>query len=121
MSPSPIVHIEFPSKDPAKTADFYAAAFGWKLTPLPEMNYILFDPESGPGGGFPPLDETMYHPGEIYIYIQVDDIEAALKHIETLGGKTLVSRMPIDPTSWMAVFADPSGTRVGLYSTNPAK
>lgn len=119
MVPNPIVHIEFSAKNPSEAGKFYSELFGWELQPWPEFNYVTFESKPGPGGGFSEIDGKMYKPGDVIAYIQVDDLEAILKNIESLGGKTLVPRQAIGASSWFAFFADPSGNRVGLFTSNP--
>ncbi len=121
MTANQIVHIEFTAQDPIAAGKFYSDLFGWKVKTWPEYNYATFETEGGPAGGFPKADGEIYHPGDVIVYIQTDDIEGTLKRIEALGGKTLLPRTAIDNQSWYAFFADPSGNRVGLFSgKNPA-
>jgi predicted enzyme related to lactoylglutathione lyase len=115
MSDHPIVHIEFSTKDPDASSKFYQEIFGWKIEAIPEMNYTTFEAEPGPGGGFNPVDGEMTNAGDIFVYIQTDDIEASLSKIESLGGSTLLSKTEIPNTGWFALFTDPAGNRVGLY------
>jgi predicted enzyme related to lactoylglutathione lyase len=121
MTPHPIVHVEIPSKDPAVNAKFYGDLFGWKLEKAPDFDYWQFDPESGPGGGFPGLnDEQGIKAGDVIVYIGTDDIPASLARAEQLGGKTLVPETEIPGIGYFAWFTDPSGNRLALYrSMNP--
>jgi predicted enzyme related to lactoylglutathione lyase len=118
----PIVHIEFPAADPKAAAKFYADAFDWQLQVDPSFDYHMFSAEGGPGGGFVKVGgegeaaQMNYKVGEPLIYIQAEDIDAALAKIESLGGKTLLPKTEIPHTGWFAFFADPAGNRVGLYT-----
>lgn len=115
MSPHPIVHIEFSAKDLEKAARFYADLFGWQVEQLPEMSYATFQPEAGPGGGFSRVSEQN-RAGTTVVYIQTDDIEATLTKAESLGGKTLVPKDEVPGMGWFALFSDPSGNMVGLWT-----
>jgi len=115
MNPHPIVHIEIAADDTKAAAKFYAAIFGWKIETMPEMDYVMFEAEGGPGGGFNPTEDEATNPGDILIYIQTDSIEASLADIEAAGGKTLVPKTEITGMGWFAIFADLTGNRVGLY------
>src|SRR5437867_1441714 len=46
--PGSIVHVEFDVKEPKKVEKFYGNLFGWKFTPVPGMEYSLFEAPSGP-------------------------------------------------------------------------
>ena len=117
MTTHPIIHIELAADDPTASAKFYADVFGWKTEEMPEMNYVTFDAEGGPGGGFNPTDNDDTNPGDILIYIQTEDIEASLAKIEAAGGKTLLPKSEIPGIGWYALFADLTGNRVGLYKS----
>ena len=115
MSTHPIVHIELAADDLKTSAKFYGDIFGWKMEEMPEMNYITFDAEGGPGGGFNSTVDEGTNPGDILIYIETADIEASLAEIEAAGGKTLRPKSEIPGIGWYALFSDPTGNRVGLY------
>ncbi len=109
-----IVHVEIPSKDRGESAKFYADLFGWEMMAHDEMNYTSFNTE-GVGGGFSPLGE-MSKVGNILVYIHSEDIDADLKAIEKHGGKALMPKTEIPKTGWFAVFSDPTGNNIGLYT-----
>jgi predicted enzyme related to lactoylglutathione lyase len=115
MSNHPIVHIEFSANAPQTAAKFYADLFGWKTEHLPEMNYVTFEAEGGPGGGFNPLGEQV-KAGDVLVYVQTDDVTASLAKAESLGGKTLVPKTEIPQIGWFGIFADPTGNMVGLFA-----
>jgi len=119
MTKRNIVHIEIPSADFAASGKFYEKLFGWKITPVPEMNYALWEPAEGPGGGFNPLGEET-KVGEVLIYVNSDDIEADLKKAKSLGATILREKDEIPNTGWFGVFKDPTGNMIALYtSMNP--
>jgi len=113
-----IVHIEIPANDPATAGKFYADLFGWKLQVDPAFDYHMFQAEPGPGGGFVKAGEESsgYKVGEVLIYVSTDDIDATLARIESLGGKTLAPKTEIPHTGWFAIFADPTGNRIALFT-----
>jgi len=124
MAKRNIVHIEIPAADQAKAAKFYQALFGWKTTRDEKMNYTMWEPVEGPGGGFSPLghvpggDEVK--PGDILIHVNSEDIEADLKRVVELGGKVVRPKSEIPGIGWWGVFKDPTGNRIALYtSKNP--
>jgi hypothetical protein len=114
----PFVHVEIPAIDRMASAKFYADIFGWGFQHMDEMNYSMF--ESGNvGGGLPPVDDKLNQPGDVLVYVDSADIDSDLKKIELLGGKTIVPKTEIPGMGWFAVFTDPTGNRLALY-TSPA-
>lgn len=115
MAGHPIVHIEISAKDLKKAGEFYSDLFGWTVEQLPEMNYATFDAAGGPGGGFNPVNDE--NPaGAVLVYVGTDNIEDSLSKAEKLGGKTIVPKTVIPGMGWFAVFEDPTGNRLGLYT-----
>ena len=120
MSKRNIVHVEIPAANVEATGSFYQQLFGWKLMPMPEMKYTMW--EAGDGdeyGGFPEVSED--NPaGQVLVYIASDDIEADLKKVEKLGGKVLHAKTEIPGMGWYGIFKDPTGNVLALYtSKNP--
>ncbi len=117
MSDNSLCHFEIMSRHPKKSADFYARLFGWKLNYDMGENYILFQPESGIGGGIQKADEITPGSG-LAIYIRVDDIEACLKKAVDLGGKQVTGKTEIPNVGWYGQFSDLDGNTIGIYSGN---
>ncbi|MBL8078510.1 MAG: VOC family protein [Anaerolineales bacterium] len=120
MSKRNIVHVEIPAANVEATGSFYQQLFGWKLMPMPEMKYTMW--EAGDGdeyGGFPEVSED--NPaGQVLVYIASEDIEADLKKVEKLGGKVLHAKTEIPGMGWYGIFKDPTGNVLALYtSKNP--
>ena len=121
MSKRNIVHVEIPAANVEAAGKFYHELFGWKLQHDSGMNYTMW--EAGDGdeyGGFPQVSDE--NPaGQVLVYIASDDIEADLKKIEKLGGKVIHPKHEIPQTGWYAVFQDPTGNVLALYtSMNPS-
>ena len=116
MSDHPIVHIEFSAGSLEDAAEFYREAFNWEIKHISEMNYVTFEADPGPGGGFSKVDDEMIKAGDVIVYIQTSDIEASLTKIESLGGKTLLPKTEIPTIGWFAFFADPTGNRIALFT-----
>jgi uncharacterized protein len=119
MSKRNIVHIEIPAMDALKAGKFYQDLFGWNIVTDTKMNYTMWEPLQAPGGGFSPLNESV-KPGDVLIYVDSADIEADLKQIKLLGGTVLSEKTEIPQTGWFALFKDPTGNTLALYtSMNP--
>lgn len=115
MTKRNIVHVEIPTADSKQSSDFYNQLFGWKITPVPDMNYTLWEPAVGPGGGFTPIGKDS-KVGDVIVYVDSDDIEADLKKVEKLGGKVLVQKTEIPQTGWFGLFTDPTGNMIAVYT-----
>ena len=116
MSDHPICHVEIPALDLATASAFYAEVFGWQTEDSPTREPRLFQPQRGPGGAFVQVEEaTGTKVGQVLIYISTDDIDATLAKAEARGAKTLTPKTEV-PYGWYAVFADPSGNRIALYT-----
>ncbi len=114
MSEHPIVHIEISAKDRVAAANFYNDIFGWKVEQMPEMNYATFMASETLGGGFNPVSPES-PAGTVLVYIEADDIEGTLAHINQHGGKTIRPKTEIPGIGWFAVFLDPTGNTMALY------
>ena len=122
MSKHAIVHVEIPATDPTAGGQFYADLFGWTLQHDERFDYTMFQSEAGPGGGFSKVgadgpDGRPTQPGDVVVYVSTDDIDATLAKAEALGGKTAVPKMELPGTGWLAIFTDPTGNRIGLYTS----
>jgi uncharacterized protein len=121
MSNHPIVHIEIPAKDTVAAGKFYGDLFDWKIESDEMYNYVQFQAEGGPGGGFVEVGQSNapveYKTDSLLVYVSADDIDATLAKVESLGGKTLLSKTEIPQVGWWAVFSDPTGNRIGLYTS----
>jgi uncharacterized protein len=119
MTKRNIVHVEIPAADSAKAGKFYNDLFGWEIQSVPEMNYTMWDAGDGSAGGFNEVGDE-FKAGDVLIYINSDDIEADLKKAKSLGAAVVQQKMEIPQTGWFAIFKDPTGNRIALYtSMNP--
>ena len=117
MSSHPIVHIELAANNSESAGKFYADAFGWKIEAVPQFNYATFEAKPGPGGGFVSVGgPSQFKPGDVLIYIGTDDIDASLAQVNKLGGKTITPKSEIPGVGWYAIFSDPTGNKIGLYT-----
>ncbi|HVH94608.1 MAG: VOC family protein [Nocardioidaceae bacterium] len=118
-----VVHFEIPYDDQQRAGSFYTDAFGWKLTTMPDMKYVLVT--TGPG------DQGPSEPGFInggllarglpvgtpLVVVDVDDIDDSLRKIENLGGTTVSAKQPVGDMGFAAYFKDPEGNLLGLWET----
>jgi uncharacterized protein len=114
MTKRNIVHIEIPTRNFEESGEFYKNLFGWKIMPMPEMNYSTWEPIEGPGGGFNPLGEWT-KVDNVLIYIDSDDIAADLKKAKSLGATIIKDKSEIPGYGWFGVFKDPTGNSIAVY------
>jgi len=121
-----VVHFEIPFDDKKRAMKFYADAFGWKLTDMPEMSYVMAETAAvneqqtprEPGainGGLFQRPKEAPHP---VIYVGVASVEQALKKAQAAGGKVVTPTTPIPGMGAYARVADTEGNVVGLYETS---
>lgn len=113
--PNPVVHWEIAVKNGAKAKEFYSKLFDWKIGDAGPMNYRGVDTggEGINGGIFQPEVDV---PNYVTIYVQVDNLQAYLEKAQSLGGRTIVPPTPIPDMGAFAVFVDPEGNTIGLWS-----
>lgn len=116
MAKHPIVHVEIPATDPKKGGQFYAELFGWRIEVDETFDYVMFESEGGPGGGF----TTIGHEGNvdrIVPYMDTDDLDATLERAVALGATVLREKAEIPGSGYLALFEDPSGNVIGLWQS----
>jgi uncharacterized protein len=115
----PVAMFEVTSADADRARKFYAELFGWTVTSDPSWgDWSMVDTGAGESavvGGIGASES----PGDtgVKIYMRVDDLAASLQRAERLGGSTILG--PTDlPEGFgrFALFADPDGNPVGLWS-----
>jgi len=109
---SPFVHVEISSRELERAKQFYARAFNWKYQET-MPNYALIDAGLKPGeygcaGGLMSVPQGMPGPA-VTVYVQVDDVDAALGRVAAAGGQVLGQKMEVPGYGWFAPFRDPDG------------
>lgn len=115
---NPVVYFEVLGKDHQALKAFYSELFDWTANPVGDSPYSLIDTGaegSIPGGVGEAADGTEH----VTFYVEVDDLDAALRKAESLGGTQTLA--PTDfPGGRFAQFADPEGHIIGLWKGVPA-
>jgi predicted enzyme related to lactoylglutathione lyase len=111
-----IVHIEIPTLKASQSADFYAKLFGWHIQHHEGLDYTMWEPQEGVGGGFSPV-EMGATAGEVMIFVNSEDIDADLQQAASLGGTILRQKEEIPTVGWWGVFKDPSGNAIALFTS----
>ncbi len=95
---------------------FYGDLFGWTSHPFegsPEPYYVVQNQGRGNGGVRPLGDSGM--PPAWLVYFAVEDVEASLSQVESLGGNRVAG--PIDiGVAKVGIARDPQGATFALYA-----
>ncbi len=110
--PNPVVYFEIGCRDREATEKFYADLFGWSLLREGPDSRISTGERGIPGH----ITSLGHEPHRyVTVYVEVEDIAAALAKAESLGGRTLVPPVPIPPRGTFAWFSDPDGNTIGIW------
>jgi len=120
-----VVHFEIPFDDKARASRFYAETFGWKLTDMPQMSYVMavttaVDEQQMPkepgaiNGGLFQRPKEAPHP---VLYLGVASIDQTLKKVAAGGGQVVTPKTPIPGMGAYARIADPEGNVIGLFES----
>ncbi len=114
--PHTICHLEIPTTDLKRAGEFYKKLFGWKIDYGWGADYATFDTGEGvlTGGGLDRRDKIT--PGNIVIYISVDDISTMLEKAVELGAKKVMEKREIPNVGWFGLFTDLDGNTLGLFT-----
>ena len=108
-----ICYVELPAEDVQRSADFYAAVFGWTIRRRGDGR-LAFDDAIGEVSGTwvtgrPPAAE----PG-LLVYVMVDSVAETIDKVVAHGG-VIVQPIGGDAPEITARFRDPGGNVLGLY------
>jgi hypothetical protein len=114
---------ELNSKDLAKDCAFYASVFGWDpaRTAVPDMEYTEFklNGESIAGAMPMPAEMPPGTPSHWLVYFAVDDVDATVARLTSLGGGVHHPPDDIPEVGRFAVAHDPQGGVFALLQPNP--
>jgi len=111
---NPVTHFEIVGSDAKALQSFYREAFGWEIVPA-GPSYAMVHPQAGLGinGGVGAAPEGAGR-SQVTVYVEVDDLDPALRKIERLGGKTVIGPLNVPGGPSIALFSDPEGHVIGL-------
>ena len=127
------MQVIFAVSDLACSVEFYERAFGWSRNErIDYANYVeLLPPDGGSLGlfeesgfsqivGVEPVDVPDGRVARAYLYVRVEDVDAAVARLEAAGGLRLSAPAPRSWGETAAWFADPDGNVVAVAETTAA-
>jgi uncharacterized protein len=99
--------------------EFYSRLFGWEIVdrPVEGMIYsVLNVGDLGVGGLMAMPPDMAGIPPHWGVYVTVDDVDAAAKLVEDLGGQIKYPPSDIPDVGRFAVIQDPQGTVLSIIS-----
>ncbi len=110
---NPVVHFGIGCRNSAKTEEFFAQLFDWRIERSGPAAMI----HTGGTGGINGHITALGHEPHNYVtfYVQVEDLRAYLDKAQSLGGKTLVPPVEIPGQGSFAWMGDPDGNIIGLW------
>jgi len=110
---------ELMTTDMAAAKQFYRDALGWELQDLnnPAMPYAIARKGTREVAGIMgiPKDSAGMAPGW-GSYVTVDDVDARVARVQSLGGKLCVPPQDIPDVGRFAVIADPQGAMLAMIT-----
>ena len=115
--------VDLMSSDPAKSAAFYGALFGWTADePNPEFGgYTNFRKDGEPVAGLMQSSPDMGAQDVWSVYLAVADAAATIAAAEAQGAPVIVPAMAVGDLGTMAVVADPGGAAIGMWQPGEHK
>jgi predicted enzyme related to lactoylglutathione lyase len=120
-----VVHFEIPFENKDRAMGFYTRCFGWQLTDMPQMNYVMAtttatgpdfrptEPGAINGGLFQRPKEA---PGPV-VYVGVASVDEAIKTVVAAGGKVVTPKTAIPDMGAYGRVTDTEGNVIGLFET----
>ena len=125
---SRVVHFEIHAEQPERAIKFFSDCFGWLFQKWPgEWDYWLIktgsETEPGIDGGLMkrmgpgPVDGQAVN--AYGCTISVNDLDASLAKVLSVGGSLALPKMPIPGYGWLAYAKDTEGNLFGMMQRDP--
>ncbi len=114
----PVTWFQIQGPDGPALERFYAAAFGWRMTPSPDGRMAFVSKEKGGIDGG--IGTSQSGDRSVSVYVSVDDVDAHLAKVEAAGAKVVMPKLELpDDMGHIAGFLDPAGNWIGLWAPRP--
>jgi uncharacterized protein len=104
------VYLRIAAPDPARSAAFYNAVFGWKI----RKDSTAFEDSTGHIIGHFMPDLPVAGEAGVIPYVYVQDIDQALARVPGAGGEVTTKPYP-EGDLWVAMTRDPAGNAIGVW------
>jgi uncharacterized protein len=112
--PGDVSYLRIAAPDPARSAGFYSAVFGWKV----RDDSTAFADGTGHIIGHFMADLPVAGEAGVVPYVYVLDIDEVLSRIPAAGGE--VTTTPYrEGDLWVAMTRDPAGNAIGVWQHGP--
>lgn len=112
--PNPVMQFQILSKNPDKSAAFYAKLFGWSINADNAMGYRMIDTKAdGIGGGIWPCPPEGH--AFVQLFIHVSDMNKTVEQAKQLGGKVIIPPQKLPDGDELAILHDAEGIPFGVY------
>ncbi len=108
-----VCYLEIPAVDIARSADFYAKVFGWRIRRRGD-GAIAFDDTTGEVSGAWVLGRKVWSEPGLLLYIWCDSVAETVDAVVAQCGE-IVQPIGADAPEVTARFRDPAGNVIGLY------
>ena len=120
-----VVHFEIPFENKQRAMKFYTECFGWRLTDMPQMSYVLANTidvddrqmPKEPGAINGGLFQRPAEAPNPTLYVGVSSVDSALTKVQAAGGRVVTPRTPIPGLGAYARIADTEGNVIGLFES----
>jgi uncharacterized protein len=112
--PGDVSYLRIAAPDPARSAAFYSAVFGWKV----RTGGSAFEDASGHIIGHFMDDLPVAGEAGVVPYVYVQDIDQALDRVTQAGGE-VTTKPYAEGDLWVAMTRDPAGNAVGVWQRGP--
>jgi predicted enzyme related to lactoylglutathione lyase len=112
--PGDVSYLRIAAPDPARSAPFYSAVFGWQI----RQDSTAFSDATGHLIGHFMADLPVAGEAGVVPYVYVQDIDEALARVPDAGGEVTTEPYP-EGDLWVAVTRDPAGNAIGVWQHGP--
>jgi uncharacterized protein len=109
-----VAYLQIPAVDIPASARFYQEVFGWGIRERSDGG-LAFDDTTGQVSGEFVVGRVPARELGILAYVLVDNVEATLEKIASLGGEVVMPVTPREEGEAIATFRDPGGNELGIF------
>lgn len=121
-----VVHFEIHADDVERAKKFYQEVFGWEITQWADQPYwmVMTAPkgstEPGINGGMLKRPPEFAGTGvnAFVCTMQVDDIDATIAKLESLGSAVVKPKFAYESMAWQAYYKDTEGNVFGIHQAD---